>query len=347
MSSPSFDPSAPDFPRSSIDKRRLAFLLSRFSGKAITLADVKKKCASGTGKAMQFDAEKLPEFVQTLEQKHWVSSEKIGRAAKYRLTDKGAELLESLRIYQPPDRSAYLQLPFDNEERHQRCSAAVLLHLFKAKESTQTRKQANDCKSIPGAKIIEISPSIAHLIRQELVEAGFIRWAPLKTQECYTITDAGLMHLTGMSFSFVPTVQLKLSGDQLTKLLAFGRQSNGMVVPSAATPAHFTAPAPEPQSLPSGGELEQAILAAYEHLRREKYSRSNAVPICEVRSEIRERFGQHAASHEVLDPMILKLRTDGRFRLIAMSLSHDTPAEQIRDSVPGYEETFYYMEAVS
>ena len=109
---------------------------------------------------------------------------------------------------------------------------------------------------------------------------------------------------------------------------------------SAATPAGSHPAAAE-------DEIEKIVLSAYEDLCREKYFRTNAVPIFEVRNVVRDRLGQDAAGHGVLDTIILNLRRSGRFRLIAMSLSLDTPREQIDAGIPGLEEVFFYMEKVA
>ncbi|MCE9532767.1 MAG: hypothetical protein K8T89_16850 [Planctomycetes bacterium] len=354
MPSP-FDPSQPEFPQNSIDKRRLAFLLHSMKGKGATFAELKKKCRAGTGKAMKFDAEVLPSAVDALKNREWLSASSDGKVERYHITQTGTTVLESYRIYLPPNRRALLELQTENEWRHRRWTAAVLLQLFKAKSWTRTREQANDIKSVPGAAGLGLSAAIAQLIRQELVESRMLRWEPFENQERFMLTDAGLTYLTTLPFDFVKSVQMKLTGEQLNKLFTSARTANASPAVSSEVPSEVVVKSfdtAEPVvELPQGDmldgkALDKEILAAYQHLRTEKYFKTNAVPIFEVRQRIRSRFGEQNASHEVFDRAVLDLRKEGVFRLIEMSLSLGIPAEQLQDSIPGFEETLFYMEII-
>jgi hypothetical protein len=76
---------------------------------------------------------------------------------------------------------------------------------------------------------------------------------------------------------------------------------------------------------------------------REKHWHTAMVPIHEIRQRIAARQGERAARHDVLDERVRQLRREDRLRLISLSdLSRATP-EQLADSIPGDNETFFYV----
>lgn len=67
------------------------------------------------------------------------------------------------------------------------------------------------------------------------------------------------------------------------------------------------------------------------------------VPIHEVRAAVAAKHGPASASPAVFDPMLKRMRADGKLRLIAVSDGRDFTEKQHRDSIPGMNETLGYI----
>ena len=82
----------------------------------------------------------------------------------------------------------------------------------------------------------------------------------------------------------------------------------------------------------------------FHELLRERFTMIGMVPIHELRKGVSERFGPQAASHAVLDELLLNLRRTKKAKLVPIDdRSRATPA-QLQDSVFAVGETFFYME---
>lgn len=67
------------------------------------------------------------------------------------------------------------------------------------------------------------------------------------------------------------------------------------------------------------------------------------IPIHEIRRLVADHQGDEAASHPVFDPVIMRMRSEGRLRLIAISDTRDATLAQMEASIPGVNETIFYV----
>ncbi len=86
------------------------------------------------------------------------------------------------------------------------------------------------------------------------------------------------------------------------------------------------------------------VLGAFEELRRERFARNGIVPVYELRRLLTARHGTEAGSHAALDPLLKQMRREKRVRLIAINDLAGATTDQLDDSVPGENETFFYLE---
>ena len=86
------------------------------------------------------------------------------------------------------------------------------------------------------------------------------------------------------------------------------------------------------------------VLGAFEELRRERFARNGIVPVYELRRLLAARHGPTAGSHAALDPLLKQMRRDKRLRMIAIGDLSEATTDQLDDSVPGENETFFYIE---
>jgi hypothetical protein len=97
---------------------------------------------------------------------------------------------------------------------------------------------------------------------------------------------------------------------------------------------------------PSQAQLEDAVLAQFRDLQRERYNQTKLVPIYEVRRRIAARFGATAARHDVLDEIILGLWRNKRIGLEGISDLGKASTDQLNDGIPGISGPLFYLEAV-
>jgi hypothetical protein len=57
-----------------------------------------------------------------------------------------------------------------------------------------------------------------------------------------------------------------------------------------------------------------------------------------------KKFGPAAARHDQFDQVVKQLRQQSRIRLVSISDLRDATPEQLNDSIPGMNETFFYLE---
>ena len=119
-------------------------------------------------------------------------------------------------------------------------------------------------------------------------------------------------------------------------------------LPASSAPSETDAvpPGPTPQvAPPTDADLNAEILNAFEYLLQEKYTQSEMVPIHAVRRRVSERLGEEAASHSVFDPAVQQLGRQRKVRLVSISDRRDVTDDEINASIPGANETFYYLKA--
>jgi hypothetical protein len=86
------------------------------------------------------------------------------------------------------------------------------------------------------------------------------------------------------------------------------------------------------------------VLELVEELRREKYARTGYVPVWELRRLVPASAGAEAARHDNLDPLLMRMRRDDRIRLVSIGDRSRATPEQLDESVPGDNETFFDIE---
>jgi hypothetical protein len=97
-------------------------------------------------------------------------------------------------------------------------------------------------------------------------------------------------------------------------------------------------------SLEPPQDLTAAILAEFETLLQERHGHQGRVPVYELRRHVADKFGPEAARHDRFDPVVKQLRQQNRIRLVSISDLRDATPEQLNDSIPGMNETFFYVE---
>lgn len=68
------------------------------------------------------------------------------------------------------------------------------------------------------------------------------------------------------------------------------------------------------------------------------------VEIHQLRDQIREQFGDSAARHDVFNDILRQMESDGKIRLVPISDLSESSEEQLQSSIPGIDETLYYIE---
>ncbi|SIN91218.1 hypothetical protein SAMN05444166_1578 [Singulisphaera sp. GP187] len=249
--------------------------------------------------------------------------------AAYRLTDKGRHFLRPAR----PDLA---------DEQLQTQEAFILLQVFRAKEQKLTRSELNgklktraamgqlefDVKAAP----VTVAYHLAALVEKgSLVEErrGVSVSYRLNREEGARALAAVKQH-DGVSFT--------MTGETLNALIAAARQATPspleLQVPQVAKPASPT------NSRPLGPD---AIVAYITQLQADLYSGKDLIPIHEVRRLVAEHHGAEAAGHPSFDPLIKQMRSEGQLRLIAISDNRDATQKELDDSIPGMNETIFYI----
>ena len=212
--------------------------------------------------------------------------------------------------------------------------AIILLQFLRNEEKRLTRSDLGAklrTKTIKEATALD--PEAINQVLTHLVGQGYLSVKKHGKGSTHTLTQNGEDYL-GASDQY-PTIEIRLTGTILNVLMALARK-NGATTRPVVTESH---------SLPGPEELDAAILRAFEGLRRERYSHLDMVPIFEVRRRVGERLGPHATRQDVFDPCVRDLRRSGRLRTIAISDLSDATDEQLAESVPGVNETLFYLEA--
>jgi hypothetical protein len=195
--------------------------------------------------------------------------------------------------------------------------------------------------------------ALIHWVADQLVRQGAVREHGTGTGTSYTMTDTGLELLAATEQYDADNIPSGLSLCGLNELLAAARHapltsgSRVEVEPRPQAPPAGPGVVPPP---PTGGTTDAPVtpaivLQVFEELRGSRFAGDGVVPIHELRRRLVERHGSRAGSHESLDPLLKQLRRERRLRLIAIGdYSRATP-EQLADSVPGDNETFFSVEA--
>ena len=275
--------------------------------------------------------------------------ERGGKVVGWRLTPAGERHYAELAS-RPPHGDA---------ERLELQRAFLLMDAFQA--GADGTPAGTFGKKIVGKKApaaVQGDGTTAAWLEKSLVADGQVQGVGSGKTARYRLTPAGVRAVAGAVR--LPDVTYRLTGGRLAELLAAARESGGGVgaeVPlgsgglgasgEGSAAAEPDAPplgrqAPPPTARPPA-DLSDAILAAFQDLHRERYAQTGMVPLHEIRGRIAQRFGEAAAGHDVLDAQIKGLRAADKVRLVAIGDRSRATAEQLAASVPGVNETFFYM----
>ena len=329
-------------PAEALDKQRRAFLLHQVAKARdgrLTPSDA-NKIPAGLLRVLQLSVDDANRLREELCQEGRLLSGKIGRSVKIAITESGKELLRELERYIPLQPARGEVKPAEHEVERAR-ETYLLLQLLALPEGGAT---ASALKAPPA--FLELNSATTRHGREQLAIRGLIAVHRGSRSEKFALTPAGLRHLTGLSFDAFK--ELKLKGPALTALLAAARDCHkgSNTTPPSPPPAGLQAPPPvvsRPTTHPA--ELGAAVMDVFRSLLRERHTTTGMVPVHEVRTTIRERHGEEAASHEVLDPAILSLWQSNRVRLSPIVDRGAATQAQQQDSIPGVGETLFYLES--
>lgn len=267
-----------------------------------------------------------------LVQEGYLQVARKGGSETYELTDAGETYLQTLEHKSLPTgkKGAEHDAEVSEEARKYR-RTFLLFQLFESEGQTLDQTAINRFRE-PGRKCLELKAPVANVFRRQMIEEGLIVEQRQGRNVTYTLTPAGREEL-GAAAHF-PDVELVINGLVLNELLEAARDAARQFQGPEAGPG------PRP-ALPA-----EAVWEAFEELRRQKYEPSGRVPIHEVRSRIAAKYGPEAARPEVFDEQVRRLRRDGRIRTLPLHELQQATAEQLSASLPGEDETLFYLEVV-
>jgi len=328
-------------PDTSTDAQQAALLaiFSKLKDGRISAGDLKKKFAAVSKKDPAPDASEVDAALVGLIEQAFISVSGGGKDghhprpnASYRLTDQGKRHVRPAR----PDIS---------DEQLQGQEAFILLQVFRSKEKKLTRSELNaklktraavgqlefDVKEVPETVDYHLAELVEKYHLDEERRGNSVSYA--LNPENGTGALASATQHAGVSFT--------LTGETLNALIAAARASKpgqasdeDTVVseePDAAAPA------------PSRSLVAEDIDRYIEQLRQDKYAGKDLIPIHEVRRLVAEHHGAEAAGHPTFDPLIKRMRSEDELELIAISDNRDATQQQLDDSIPGMNETIFFV----
>ena len=261
----------------------------------------------------------------------FLTKQKVKRSVHYTLTDAGRGWLRDNQHYiplRPANGSVHVA---SDESVQQRRVAYLLFQLVNAPADGFTPTELKKKLGSQESKL-KLNPATARLVLSKFAEEQLITVSRTARAEKYRLTPSGYAHLVALSFDDLG--EITLSGSALTLLL---RTARGITAPVSQTPS-------PPLPPPTTAQLEAAVLESVAKLRAEKHANTGLVPIHEVRLAIRLQFGEEAASHHIFDEVVYGLRRTKKVDLLSISDRSGASEEQLRDSIVGVGETFFYLE---
>jgi hypothetical protein len=224
----------------------------------------------------------------------------------------------------------------------------LLLLLYQAEGQKLPSGKLKEKAKAKAAINLTFDDSSLHQALEALVENEEVRQKPAKKaasrlpafRASYTLTERGKQRL--FASEQYPTAELKMTGQFFNDFMAAVKESPFRESAAPQEPAKSGPVAPPQPS--ASADLTDTILREFRELLREKYSRTGMVPIHEVRQRIAERLGTEAARHDFFDAQLHRLRQADRLRMVPISFLGDATPEQLNDSVPGVNETLFYLE---
>ena len=303
-------------------------LLQAVPGHKLPKGQANKKLTKALQRDLGLTTETANRLRESLAEKGYIRITKKGQNVTYELTDAGREYLQTLEPYPPQPE---VEPVSEEVQRYQ--TAYLLFQLFRAKDGVLTRGKAN--KTL-GPTDLELKPAAANQLRRKLAQQGILKIDKGSRSESYRLTPGGEEMLAALRH--YPTTRFWLTGRQLNALLD---RVSGAAMRQPEAPPTTSA---QPQTVQPPADLSRAVYDEFEELRRERHGHTGLVPIHEIRARIAEKYGPQAARHDVLDEPIRELWRQGRVRLVSLADLQKATPEQLNNSVPGVNETLFFME---
>ncbi|MBN9517564.1 hypothetical protein J0H58_03445 [bacterium] len=313
-----------------LDLQRQAFLLHQLAAApngTRTRADADKRIPKPLQEELTLTPATADTWRGTLKDRGLVR-EVGGKGVAHAITDAGREWLREHDVFIPlaPARGK-VGPPPDAAVANAR-TVWVMLQLLDAPAEGASATTLNKRRA-PAR--LGLNSATTRQVRGELVVRRLVAVSRTPRSERFTLTPAGVTHMAGLSFDGLGT--LKITAPALTRLLQAARGT------SAPPPLAPPAPAPVPP-----GQLEQVVMDTFHELLGQRYAALQMVPIHEIRAAVAARCGPDAASHSVLDGLLLDLRRARKVGLVSISDRSRVTPEQLQDSVSAVGETFFYVE---
>jgi hypothetical protein len=321
-----------------LDLKRQAFLLSQLN----TSRDEKLSrtdANNGIPKQIQEELALTPPVADDLRtalaSRGFLTEQTGKRGALYTITVAGQTWLRENQRYVPLRTTKGKVNSAADPHLAQRRIACLLLQLVDLPDGGQTPTELNKKLGKQQTKL-GLNAATARHVRGELAIDERITVFRTARSEKYFLTPAGYSYLVTLSFDDLG--KLTMSGSALTQLLRVARNE----VASKSVPVPKSTP--QPTAVPTPGQLQATVMEIFEALKQKLNTK--LVPIHDVRSAVHSQFGAEAASHAVFDEVILALRRKRKIRLISISDRSRATVDQLRDSIVGVGETFFYLESV-
>ncbi len=333
---------------SELQQKLQADILKRLKGRKnphLTRRDF-DKAETTIKKRFQCEKADIEKAVETLLREQYVS--RTGRGT-YKLETKGVDHLVNLEsaLSGPP--------PEINEEMLHYQKAFVLMQLFGAKDGSQSRTRSDLYQKLESKEVAKQALLFARLSSDPLVnpDRPTIDWVvrqlvqskdidePNKNR--FRLTDRGKESL--MATDQHPSLDFRIKGKQLNALREAIREVIAVAHPKPEQRDEQTGIPSVAIPVVQPSLTAEAVLAVFGELRSERFARNGIVPVYELRRLLIARYGAETGSHAFLDPLLKKLRREKQLRLIAIGNLNDATPDQLNDSVPGENETFFYLEA--
>jgi hypothetical protein len=321
------------------EERPLAFLLGLLAGapgRQLTRGELNKKLRTKAAEAVGLSPASAPPLLERCSSAGYLRTEAARRAVSYTLSDAGAAKLDTLRALLPeakqPSSRGKIIPPASDQVRAQRATYLLLKVLQATGESLPASAAGNHLETY-AREALELNAATARHHLQELVAQGLLSASGEGRIARCGLTLAGRVALANAEFP--AGREFRLSGQALNALLEAAREVG----------KQFAAPPGEPAEPPARAELDRAVQAIFDGLLRERHAVTGLVPIHEVRAEVRQRFGDAAARHDLFDDVVVGLWRAKKIRLTPIADHARATPEQLRDAIPGVGETLFYLEA--
>jgi DNA-binding MarR family transcriptional regulator len=316
------------------DQPRLAFLLLLLSAaphRRLTQGDLKRKLRTRAAASRGLTPESAGALLGRCEAQGHVRREQTRRTVTYTLTDAGAAHLSTLGA--PPLAVRGNIVPPANDQIRTYRTAYLLFEVLRAPGQSLAEAEASDHVSDYARDRLDLNVATARHLWKEFAAQGLLTRSGEGRIARYSLTPAGRVKLANADFP--KDREFRLKGDALAALLEAAREVGKQFTPEPSEPG---------ESPVDDARLERAVLAAFEELLRERHTVTGMVPIHEVRAEVRRRLGDRATRHDTFDPVVVRLRQTGQFRLVPITDQSGAEAEQLQASIPGVGETLFYLE---